>query len=127
MCWVTHQCVIKLFRTPQQTLKLVGVCLVFDFVLSLTVVKIFTYLKVFVLILQGPMQEARWDQVHNQRFPLLQLGIGDERGGCRGYRAGEHQGIQDPVDANEPKLGPKLAVQFGLSGPGPFFSGPGQR
>ena len=72
------------------------------------------------------MQEARWDQVHDQRLPLLQPGSDQQRGGCRGYREGVREGLKDGLDAIEPQLGPELAVQRGFGGPGPVLSGHGQ-
>lgn len=57
------------------------------------------------------MQEARGHKIHNQRLPLLQPGSGDQRGGCRGYRAREHQRVEDAVGVNEPELGAKLAIK----------------
>ena len=51
---------------------------------------------------QGALQEARWDQVHDQRLPLLQLGSDHERGGCRGYREDECEGVEDWMDEHEP-------------------------
>lgn len=62
-------------------------------------------------ISQDTVQKTRWDQIHNQRFPLLQLGPGHQRGGCRGHRAPEHQGCEHPVAAHEPQLGAELAIQ----------------
>jgi len=44
---------------------------------------------------QGTVQEARRHQIHYQRFPLLQPGFGDQRGGCRGYRECVDQGLRD--------------------------------
>jgi hypothetical protein len=41
------------------------------------------------------VQEARRHQIHYQRFPLLQPGFGDQRGGCRGYRECVDQGLRD--------------------------------
>lgn len=48
------------------------------------------------------MPQARRDQVHYQRLPLLQPGFGKQRRGCRGYRAGERERIQDWLDEHEP-------------------------
>lgn len=73
------------------------------------------------------MPEEGWDQVHNQRLPLLQPGLGVQRGGCRGHRAGEREGFEDRVDDHEPELGSELAVQRRLGGPVPLFQGPSQR
>ena len=60
---------------------------------------------------QGAMPQARWDEVHDQRLPLLQLGTDHQRGGCRGYHEGEREGFKDRVDEHEPQLGPELAVK----------------
>lgn len=46
-------------------------------------------------------QEGR-SQVHNKRVPLLQLGSGHQRGGCRGYREGERERVKDWLDEHEP-------------------------
>lgn len=59
------------------------------------------------------MPQARRDQVHHQRLPLLQLGSGLQRRGCRGYREGERERVQDWLDEPEPQLGSELAVELG--------------
>lgn len=63
------------------------------------------------------MPQARRNQVHHQRLPLLQPGFGLQRRGCRGCRAGECERVQDRLDEPEPQLGSKLAVKlcFGWS------------
>lgn len=57
------------------------------------------------------MPQARRDQVHDQRLPLLQPGPGLQRRGCRGYRARAREGLEDRLDDHEPQLGSKLAVK----------------
>jgi len=52
--------------------------------------------------MQGAVPEERRHKVHNKRVPLLQLGIDQQRGGCRGYRAGERERFQDWLDEHEP-------------------------
>ena len=59
-------------------------------------------LTLFVLLPQGAMPKARRDQVHHQRVPLLQLGFGLQRRGCRGYREGERERVKDWLDEPEP-------------------------
>ena len=59
-------------------------------------------LFVCYLGLQGPMQEARGNQIHNQRFPILQPGTGDERGRSRGHSEGEHKRSKHRMDEHEP-------------------------
>lgn len=72
------------------------------------------------------MPKAGWDQVHNQRPPLLQLGSDYQRRGCRGYSEGEREGIKDWVDDHEPKLGSKLAVKCSFGGSVTIFQGHSQ-
>ena len=48
------------------------------------------------------MQEARGNQIHNQRFPILQPGTGDERGRSRGHSEGEHKRSKHRMDEHEP-------------------------
>ncbi|KAF2288674.1 hypothetical protein GH714_010246 [Hevea brasiliensis] len=50
---------------------------------------------------EDTVQEARWNEIHNKRFPLLQSSSGNQRRRCRGYREGERQGITDRVDEHE--------------------------
>lgn len=66
-----------------------------------------------LLLFQSGMQEARWHKVQNQRVPVVQPGSDHQRGGCRGYREGEHQRVQNRVDKHEQELGPKLANKRG--------------
>lgn len=67
------------------------------------------------------MQKARWDQVHNQRLPLLQPGFDQQRCRCRGYREGLREGSKDRVDATEQELGSKLAIKRSFGGTGIVF------
>lgn len=62
------------------------------------------------------MSEARRNEVHNQRVPILQPGADHQRRGCRRHREGERQGFEDRLDADEPELGAKLAIQFSSCG-----------
>ena len=71
----------------------------------------------FLYCTQGILPKEWRNQIHRQRFPLLQPGSGHQRRGCRGYRAGEHQRIQNRVDEHEPQLGTELAVQRRSGGP----------
>lgn len=66
---------------------------------------------------QGAMPQARRNKIHNQRFPLLQLGTDHKRGRRRGHREGQRERQQNRVDEHEPKLGSKLAIKrrFGWS------------
>lgn len=73
------------------------------------------------------MQEARRNKIHDQRLPILQPGVGDERGRSREHRAGERQRKQDRLAGDEPQLGAKLAIQCCLGGPAPLIPGSGQR
>ncbi|KAH7514481.1 hypothetical protein FEM48_Zijuj11G0094100 [Ziziphus jujuba var. spinosa] len=77
-------------------------------------------------IRQCAMQKEGRDQIHDQRLPLLQLGFGNQRCGCRGHRVRLDQRIKDRLDEDEPKLGPELAVQCSVSGPGSFLQGQGK-
>lgn len=67
---------------------------------------------------QRAVQKTRRNQIHNQRFQLLQLDPDHERRGRRGYRAREHQRYEDRVAGLEPQLGAKLAIQRRLGGAG---------
>ena len=67
---------------------------------------------------QSAVPEARGHKVHNKRVPLLQPGDDQQRRGRRGYREGERQRGEYRLDADEQKLGPKLAVQRDVGGPG---------
>lgn len=78
-------------------------------------------LTLFDLFTQGAMPQARWDQVHNQRLPLLQPGPGLQRRGCRGYHARAREGHQDRLDEHEPQLGSKLAVKRSVGRAGVVF------
>ncbi|KAL6507992.1 Expansin-A6 [Orobanche gracilis] len=64
------------------------------------------------------LQKTGRNQVHDQRFPLLQLGSDHQRRGRRGYRAREHQRHENLMATNEPELGAELAIQLSTSGPG---------
>lgn len=59
-------------------------------------------LDVLLLFTQGTMPQEGRSQVHNKRVPLLQLGSGHQRGGCRGYREGERERVKDWLDEHEP-------------------------
>ena len=72
------------------------------------------------------MPEARRDPVHDQRIQLLQLGSDHQRRGLRGYREGERQRDKNGMAEHESELGPELAIQRGVGGPGPLFPGHGQ-
>lgn len=65
-----------------------------------------TYLSLTVfncyLITQGAMPQAWWNQVHDQRFPLLQLGSDLQRRGRRRYRAREREGFENRMVEHEP-------------------------
>lgn len=80
-----------------------------------------------LLLVQGAMQEAGRHKVHSQRPPLLQLGSDLQRGGCRGYREGEHQRGEDGVDQHEPQLGAELAIQLRFGRSGALLQGHRQR
>lgn len=47
------------------------------------------------------MPEKRGDTVHDKRIPLLQPGTDHQRGGCRGYREGERERIEEWLDEYE--------------------------
>lgn len=68
-------------------------------------------LTVCELFTQGAMPQARRDQIHNQRLPLLQPGFDLQRRGCRRYRARERERHKDWLDEHESQLGSKLAVK----------------
>jgi hypothetical protein len=52
--------------------------------------------------MQSAMPQEGRHKVHHKRIPLLQLGIDQQRGGCRGYSAGEREGFKDWLDEHEP-------------------------
>lgn len=56
---------------------------------------------VWLIFTQGAMQEAWWDQVHNQRLPLLQPSSDQQRRGCRGCCAHLREGHPNRLDADE--------------------------
>lgn len=60
---------------------------------------------------QGAMQEAGRDKVHDQRLPLLQPGSDHQRRWCRGYREDERERVEDRLDEHEPQLGSELAIK----------------
>lgn len=60
------------------------------------------------------MPEEGRDKVHNQWLPLLQLGVDLQCRGCRGYREGERERLEDRLDEHEPELGSELAVKCGF-------------
>lgn len=72
-----------------------------------------------VLITQGAMPEARRNQVHDKRIPVLQPGADLQRRGCRGYSEGERERDKDRVDELEQELGSELAVKRRSGGPIP--------
>lgn len=60
------------------------------------------YLGPIPIPIQGPMQEGRGNEVHDQRFPILQPGNSDERGGSWGHSEGEHKRSKHRMDKHEP-------------------------
>lgn len=58
------------------------------------------------------MPEERRNEVHGQRFPLLQPGSGHKRRRSRKHRAAERERNKNFVDEHEPKLGAKLAIEL---------------
>ncbi|KAE8694925.1 Expansin-A4 [Hibiscus syriacus] len=58
---------------------------------------------------------------------ILQLGSDNQRGRCRGYNVGVHQGFENRVASDFPKLGPKLAEQCLPQRPKPLFQSDSQR
>lgn len=72
------------------------------------------------------MPEARRDQIHDQRLPLLQPGTDHQCRGRRGYSEGNGEGIQDRMDKPEPELGSELAIERGFSRAVTVLQGDGQ-
>lgn len=60
------------------------------------------------------MPEARGNEVHDKRIPVLQPGADLQRRGCWGYSEGERERDKDRVDELEQELGSKLAVKRDL-------------
>lgn len=62
-------------------------------------------------LLKGAMPEVGWNQVHRQRFPLLQLGSNQQRRRRRRHSESLGERYKDQLDEYEPELGSKLAVK----------------
>ena len=72
------------------------------------------------------MPEARRDQVHDQRVPVLQLGSDQQRRRSRGCGEGERERDQNRLDELEQELGSKLAVKRSVGGASTVVQSHGQ-
>lgn len=59
--------------------------------------------------LQGAMPQDRWNKVHNQRIPVLHIGIDHQCSGSRRHYTSISQRVEYRVDGDEPELGAELA------------------